>query len=125
MKNEITWKTSQGQNAIVTIELTLEKEIFTDGHTTTIPACEFSIIATVDGNEMGWGEPKPINHPIAAAIIGRLALTKENFDRVKDAIAEIKNFPEYKEFLAREKAAIAADLEYEKSTAAIEAALNR
>lgn len=124
MKKVIEWKTSQGMDAKVEITLTLEKTVNADGHLINVNACDLDIIATVDGKSMGWGEPKKINHPIAVATIGKLAMTQENFNRVNAALTEIKNTPEWIAFEKKEMAALLASEEYEKSTARINAAMN-
>lgn len=111
---KIEWTTDANQQAIVEIIFEISKQINSDGHTSTVPSCELSIIARVDDKTVGYGEPQKINHPKAVAMIGKMGLTKENFGRVSSAIAEIKNTPEWLQKIANEEKAIQEEIEYDK-----------
>lgn len=122
---KITWKTQSGSKAEVAISLVTERVINADGHSVVTHCCEIRIEATVDGRDMGYGEPIEINHPIAVARIGNLAMTAENFVRVEAAIAKIKSAPDWIEKREREATAIAAEREYQEGYEKIKRAMGK
>jgi len=92
MTKTVTWTTGSGQSAKVVIELVKETGMIAD-HTTKKAVCDINYTAFVDGKEVGRRAPVKISHPVAVARIGDLAMTQVNHDRVKQAVADIKQSP--------------------------------
>jgi len=85
----ITWTTGSGQEIEVTVagEYDLDRR----GVRRTGGRKIVEIALMVDGEDAeAFGGLVPINHPKAAAKIGDVGLTRENYDRVKAAIAAVE-----------------------------------
>jgi len=113
MKNEIAWNTKDGKEVKVEIELQTKKTLFADGYNLETECCELNIRAIVGGEVVGYGRPEKANHPVAVAKIGKLGITKENLDKINDAIAAIEDTPEWRTKIEKEMKAEKAGREYE------------
>ena len=91
---EINWKTKDGRNVKVVVTFVEKDERNVDGYKMELTVNEINVHAYVNGQLVGVGVPMPTNHPIAVASIGKLGLTKENYDRVMNAINELSPKPE-------------------------------
>jgi hypothetical protein len=118
MIRKIEWKAQDGRSIVVTIDLVTERSLVAD-HTMTKACCDIVISATLDGKKIdtGLGNVTQIDHPVAVARIGQLALTQVNYERVTDALSEIKESDYVREWQLKEDAAMAAEREYEKHCA--------
>lgn len=86
----INWTTGDGRS----IELTVAAEYGLDrqGRRRTGGRKRVEIVATIDGGSVDAPEGLvAINHPQAAARIGNIGLSRENYDRVRDAITLVKS----------------------------------
>jgi hypothetical protein len=116
MKKEITWTLSTGKEAKVTVELTTEETINADGHKVTVPCCDMTIRAEIEGmGVVGWGHPQKAQ--TAVAKIGKLGIIKDNLDRINAAIAEIEATPEWQAKIERAEKAAKESAEYERHRA--------
>jgi hypothetical protein len=111
---KVEWLSGAGNLVVVEVTLELSKNVNLDGHTIETPSCDLQIVATVDGATRGYGEPVPMDHPVAVAKIGNVGMTKENNDRVLAAISELKSHPAWIAKVEREEKAIQDAIEYEK-----------
>ncbi len=114
METKATWTTSDGRTAEVTVTLITSKALDADGDKITVPCCEMEITATVNGEQVGYGYPQAINHPVAVAMIGKLGISKANMVKVEAAIDEIKATPEWQAKTAREEQNRKDEIEYDK-----------
>jgi len=114
METKATWTTSDGRTAEVTVTLITSKALDADGDKITVPCCEMEITATVNGEQVGYGYPQAINHPVAVAMIGKLGISKANMVKVEAAINEIKATPEWQAKTAREEQNRKDEIEYDK-----------
>lgn len=110
---EVRWQTGDGREARVTIELKTKNTVWADGDEVQVDCCEMIIKAEVGGQTVGLGDPIKINHPVAVAKIGQLAMTADNYNKVITAIRKIEETPEWQAKIEREKKALEADREYE------------
>ena len=113
---KIEWTTGDGRSAVVTVTLKTERLIGHDDFIGDIkkPCCEISVSATVDGEDMGGlGNVTKINHSVAVAAVGKLAMTQENADRVYAAISDLENSEYAQNWCKKELMARAELKEYE------------
>ena len=125
MKKEITWTTGTKQQAIVTITLTTERILgYSELEQRDIvkPDCSIHISATIDGKSAGGlGNIQKIDHPVAVAKIGKLAMTQVNYDRVLAACAEVEASDYVQAWRAKEADAAKLDAEFEAHNARVDA----
>lgn len=117
MERQITWTTRDGKPVVVTVALVTERTVDADGHVITVPCCEMTIRAEVNGVVVGYGRPERANHPVAVAKIGKLGLTADNLSRIIAAIQEIEATPEWTAKVERERAGEVAAREYDQHRA--------
>ena len=119
MTKTVKWTTGTDQKAEVAIKLITDKKVSLDGDVVTIKDCRIDTTATIDGREIdGW--LRETSHPVAVARIGNLGINQENYDRIQDAIAEIKQAPEW---IAHEEALATAEAgrdAYDKHAASVD-----
>ena len=123
METKTTWTTSDGRTAEVTVSLITSKELDADGDKITVPCCEMTIRATVNGEMVGYGYPQAIKHPVAVAMIGKLGISKANMVKVKAAIDEIKATPEWQAKIARVEQNRKDGIAYDKHCATMRKAM--
>lgn len=124
---KIEWTTGDGRSAVVTVTLKTERLIGHDDFIGDIkkPCCEISVSATVDGKDMGGlGNVTKINHPVAVAAVGKLAMTQENADRVYSAISEFENSEYAQNWRKKEMIARAELKDYEAHCDKMHAMMN-
>lgn len=114
MEKKVAWINGAGKLVTVTVALTTERIIDADGDKVTVPCCEMSIAAEIDGmGHVGSGRPQRANHPVAVAKIGQLGITADNLSRINAAIKEIEATPEWAAKIARQKQAEKDGREYD------------
>lgn len=119
MKKEITWTLLTGKQVVVTITLNTSKENNLDGDKHTVKCCEQTLIATVDGEAIGY-ELTTRNIPVVTrgltivATIGKLGITQKHYDQIQTAITEIETTPEWQAKIKNEEKNDAAAVLYEK-----------
>ena len=123
METKAIWTTGDGRTAEVTVSLITSKVLDADGDKITVKCCEMEITATVNGEQVGYGYPQTINHPVAVAMIGKLGINKANMIKVEAAIDEIKATPEWQTKEAREEQNRKDEIEYDKHCATMRKAM--
>lgn len=136
MTNEVkttkTYRTAKGNEVVINGTLSLEKEIWADGHSIIVPACEIkiSVIAGAHGDQGGDVRRMSAAEKKAAPagcnwMVGKLPLTDEQAEIVKSVRAELEQHPAYQEKLAAIDADLLATEEHERETRKVYQAMNR
>jgi len=123
METKAIWTTGDGRTAEVTVSLITSKVLDADGDKITVKCCEMEITATVNGEQVGYGYPQTVNHPVAVAMIGKLGISKANMVKVKAAIDEIKATPEWQAKIARVEQNRKDGIAYDKHCATMRKAM--
>ena len=123
MEAKATWTTGDGRTAEVAVRLITSKVLDADGDKITVSCCEMEIVATVNGERVGYGYPQTVNHPVAVAKIGKLGISKTNMVKVEAAINEIKATPEWQAKEAREEQNRKDEIAYERHYAKMRKAM--
>lgn len=110
MRREIIWTTTTNQKAQITVELTLEKTIWADGHEITVKDCTLSITGTLDDEIMGYNV-KRISHPHIAGCCGKLGIPEQQMVKIENAIKTCESTPEWQFHLKAEKRLEQAEIE--------------
>ena len=96
--NTVEWKTSKGATVKFVIALVLSKVNYCDGANVTVPECEIEISCNIEGYGFlagGFSSKNP-NTPLGGSVYGtKLAIVKENYDRINAVIDELKSAPEW------------------------------
>ncbi len=117
-KEVVSWELSDGRAATVTIELITGKDIWLDGHESTMSVCEKHLYAELDGEDVGYHIQEVKNHAQCSARIGKLGLTFKMHRLIKDAIRKIESTDEWQAKVKREADnAAAAKKDYERKKA--------
>ena len=129
MKKEITWINTKGNEIKITIELVKEKLVDLDGNKFMTACCEIDTVATIDGKTEGTyiqkhAAIKNINGFLLAGQIGKIAISKENMDKIDAAMSEIKESEAWQAKKTKEKAAIKANDEYYKHHNSVKKMMN-
>jgi len=122
MERTTTWQTSTGKTVTVTAKLVTSKTVYADGDNVTVPCCERSLTAEVEGmGTVGYrlemvktSQVTASGLPIVAKI-GKLGLTADNLAAVRAIEQEITDTPEWQAHLAGEAAREAGVARYNES----------
>ena len=99
MQYEINWTAGNGTAVRVTVELESSKVIDVDGQKVSVKTCEIKVAGYANGELMGtcfagFIHPK-LKDLGVVAMIGKIAIKKENLDKIEAAITACENTPEY------------------------------
>ena len=114
MTTEITWKTGNGMTATVTIKQITEETINADGNKITVPACDYSILTTLDGKREGYELRELKGVPGYTGKVGRLAIPEAKMEEINATIREIESTPEWTEKMEGEWIAMLQEVEYQR-----------
>ena len=116
MKTEpktIAWKTKSGIHARIEIMFATERSINCDGHISTRPCCDLTIVGYAGNEEMGYEIDDHTDRPGYSGIIGRLLIPTAQMDAINNIIADIHATPEWEQRVANIKRSKAACEEYD------------
>jgi hypothetical protein len=126
-----TFQTRGGSLVTVTGKLELEKEIWLDGHTDTIPTCEIYINVEVAGKGSQGGNIYPMSsaQKLQAPagynwVCGRLGLTDEQAEIIRSVRTELEQNPSWIAKQARIAQAEIEEAEYEEHVRRVNRMMN-